>query len=444
VRREQLGALALALVVAACGRTKAPGGDDDDDTADAGDLGPDADVTGSASVTVTATGSGLPLDGVPVHFYGPDGAVLAETETDEDGLASAVIVPGSAVVALVPSIPLGASGIDARAVVGIAPGDEILLGGQRFPIGDVTPFTVHLPGNKAASSYVVQTPCGYFANAEPSVTVQFTEGCDPDPFAFLAVAWGKGPVATLAVADVSREDAEIVISDPWRAVEDLEVNLESIPTDVGQVFGGVFAAQVGTTGLPIDLTSDGTEDVDEDERLDLLAPGMLDHREVDLTFRPNQGVIGEQRLIVWTEDDAEELTLDASEALAPWVGIPYYDPASRTVGFSRTGDAPWDATYLHLQWSVETSPKTFQYGQLRVAFPPGATQVALPPFAGDLEDVLPPGAHINSAVLTTLESSAIDGWDDIRPRGLEPMFGEFARTLPAPSTTRIAHSPFEI
>jgi hypothetical protein len=124
--------------------------------------------------------------------------------------------------------------------------------------------------------------------------------------------------------------------------------------------------------------------------------------------------------------------------------VPFFEPASRTVGFTRTGDGDWDATYLHLQWSVETSPKTFQYGQLRVAFPPGATQIALPAFAGDLEDILPPGAHINSAVLTTLDSTAIDGWDAIRPQGLEPMFQEFLGTLAAPSTTRIAHSPFEI
>src|SRR5687767_5873410 len=111
----------VASLAAACGDVTGPS--QDGAPLDA-DLTIDAAQPGTITVTVLDFGSRAPLEDAPVSFFQPDGELADTILTDQDGVASAELLPGGAVVAFVRNtLPMGVGQTVGWAVLAVEPGD---------------------------------------------------------------------------------------------------------------------------------------------------------------------------------------------------------------------------------------------------------------------------------------------------------------------------------
>src|SRR5690349_4111728 len=99
----------LLALAAACGDVTGPGGGAGSDGGPDGGEPSDAAVPGTVTVIVLDyDGTRDPVIDTPVVFFDPDGSVAATEETDADGVASAEVLPGGAVLAFTTiDAPLG-------------------------------------------------------------------------------------------------------------------------------------------------------------------------------------------------------------------------------------------------------------------------------------------------------------------------------------------------
>lgn len=143
------------MAVAACG-----GGENR--KVDAGVTPDQQDIdapTAGDPVEITVTSAGVGIEGVRVHFQGPDSSVISTTMTDATGKASALMPNGGYVTAINPFASTGGTFVDIRTFAGVEPGDDLVLKDSLG--GQVTDVLVTFPtdNDNTVTQYVVFSPC---------------------------------------------------------------------------------------------------------------------------------------------------------------------------------------------------------------------------------------------------------------------------------------------
>jgi hypothetical protein len=437
-------ALLLSLV-AACGDVTAPGGGGGSDGGPDG--GPRADAPGPGSVAVTVLdpdGTRAPLEGVPVLFLEADGAEADTVLTGDDGVATAELRAGGAVIAFVTSaFPAGVSTPLTWAVLDVHPGDAITLGDRLTNSTPTETMTIELPVMEGAS-YQVYTPCGSFGEGDNVVQIGIRANCSFTDFSIAAYATvGEDVYAVTDTGLTFDADSNHVVADPWALVPAPDVTFEGLD-DVSIVFARWQRAILGGVNLPLaGYTDDGEVDGD----VLTLAPRRLDapeHVMLEVGMAAEQPGLGGQSLAVWSDGDEEEdLLVDAEELLLPWIGPPAIDQAARSVSWPHVGEGAWDATYFSFRWTA-TDGEVTSAGQWRVVAPPGRHELALPPLPEAYRDWLPAEIDtIDAAYVILFDSDALD-WDGARQLGLDPpSLFDYAGTLTEPATLRNSSSFFD-
>jgi hypothetical protein len=431
-RRLARLSLAALLALGACGRVKAPSADGGGGDGDGGGGEPDgATEPGEVRVTVLGTGNRRPLLGVPVAFFAPDGALATTVLTDAEGVAAADVASGSAVVAFIGDQDPSGPAREARAVLAVQPGDDIVLAGLRFPVQPaLNTVRMTLPGQPDASFYFAHNACGFFSLQQSAAadivvgSLEFYAGCQPDPFAFVAIAQGdSGPLASIVSRGNALNSVEVSSAGPWKPLVRVGVSMSQIPPEAGRLTATLAGISVDGQGLSVGLGASSADIVADTERRDVLHVADADDSSLllELTPRSNGGSglqFGSQRYVVRRTGTAD-LDLSGAALALPWVGSVAYDSDTGSFFWTQVGDAAWDASYLDLLWQkIEGNNATF--GIWSVVTPPGSSRADLPPIPAQFADWLPEGLQPVGVNATLMESSELAGYGEARQRGLDP------------------------
>jgi hypothetical protein len=444
--RMFLRAAAIAALAAGCGKVKNPGAGGVDGAP--GDGGDDTDAAVPGPVTVTVySHNGLyqPKAGVPVVFFQPDGTALATETTDADGVASADLLPGGAVIAFDGiDPPAGASGQLAWAVVGLKPGDHIPLGGGHYSGEPTESMTIQLPAMPESTLFAVITPCGYFESGTRDVVVQFYDWCDDSPTDIIGYTFVGEDRLVVTDDDITIDGGTThPVSGDWGNTATPDVTVEGLD-EVAAMAATWPTGRVGAHGLrvsPPGPVGDPFEDVTGDSltQTPLKVP-QPDFVLLDLLFRNVQQPLGTQEILQWREGDGDvdPVIVDLAELELPWVGSPVYDPTTRVLGWPQVGEGDWDATYLDVFWYA--GGKGGPSGEWRVMGPPGVHQVVLPPVPEEFEAWVPSEITSLYPQVILFDSDQHD-WDSARQLGFELRVNDHADHVEPPATIRYSSSP---
>ena len=433
----------FALAAAACGDVTGPGGGGRSDGGPDGGPDLDAAVPGTVQVTVLdVDGTREPLAEVPVLFYQPDGTLEDTVDTDGDGVASAELLPGGAVIALV-TLPVKAGLLQPQilATVGVKPGDEIVLGGRMDP-GPATGHTMSfdLPPIKAAvDQYVVESPCGESSSGAEPVAIPLHETCIGAPMSIVAYAVVGADRYVVTDTNIAVEnEAVVVVGGDWALVPSPDITTENLG-DASFLEQRWARAQLDGVTLELNLPNTGSEATSDQLTLTPQKVVQPDHVQLQAFIGSEQPSAGFQLWQIWSvgDGDDDDLVIDADDYRMPWVGKPAFDQATRRFGWARNGAGTWDATYLQFNWLSEG--KGGVYGQVFVAVPPGVHEVVLPEVPDEYKEWLPDDlAELNPGVIL-FDADGLD-WDQVRQHGVDPMRFDFTARFGEPTTMRYSTS----
>jgi hypothetical protein len=181
------------LATTACMGTLTTGDDD----------GTTGSATGSATpppqtVKITVRDGATPQAGVDVLFQNSNSSVVAEVATDATGVASATMASGNVTVARM--LASGSAAI--YTYVGVAAGDELVLGDPTDDTDTATPATISVTVPDGADGTVdVVSPCGTGQGTAPTVEVNVV-GC-PSSIMFYVTDGDNNSFALAAPESVS-------------------------------------------------------------------------------------------------------------------------------------------------------------------------------------------------------------------------------------------------
>ena len=434
----------LVLVsVAACGKVHLPGsgGDGDGDggrSDDDGGNGGDAAGPGPVSVTVLSfDGRRTPVAGAKVAFFAATGEHQATVDTDDDGSAISDLAPGGAVVAFVDGVPTGSVTLAARAVLGVEPGDQIVIGGELYQGGDQTAqMTLTLPVLTGAGSYSVYTPCGGFGSGSNVVPIYFHQSCDVDSFAYVALASGDaGPSFAAEEEAAVIPDGNYDATSTWQMTPTRPFRFTGVPDEASSVEVGVAAVRAGDQQLDVFLTRDSAPAAEE---MLTLRPERIPGYDETMVYglvRAEQPSLGVVQFARWLGAD-DSTDVDLAAVMLPWMGPVSLDTATRSLRWNVVGAGEYDATYVTLNASINDG--TFQEIQWYVVAPPGIEEIVLPELPDELAQYYLPDPENVYAYGQIVESSELDGYAGARQRGLDPSY--FPRLEPLGSVTRSSFS----
>ncbi len=398
----------------------------------------DAGMPGPVEVRLLSPNDGrTPIVNLPVVFLEPDGTLAATTLSDSNGVASAELLPGGSVLAFgQTTFP------DTRpwtwAVLGVEPGDVITLGGLKDSGPAIGEMTITVPARADATSYVVRSPCGFFGGSGGlDVTIEYYDVCADSPFPLVAVAYDTTSVlGTILVPSVVASDGSgYVVPGAWQAFAERPVRITGVPRGVMNAFAS-FGAGI-ESGVKVAVTLAGGAGGPVDGAIDLTAKWIdgLDEGRLEISVYDDAADVGYQSYRVWVPGGLGTATVDLTDLLLPWLGVPTYDAATRTIAWPHEGDAAWDATSVELLWQAGA-----MQGSWTILAPPGAHAIVLPEVPAAFAAWLPEDAVATDLVVRLFEASDLD-WDGTRATGFDRQ-GRVPRTyeIAGTPTVRESHS----
>lgn len=430
--------LFIALAAAAgCGKVRLPDSARTDGGGEA-----DAAVPGPVTVRVLSfDGRQAPLARVPVGFFDGDGVHQATVDTDDDGVATSDLAAGGSVVAFLGAAgPAGVAAQTARAILGVDPGDEIVIGGQPGLTGNpVNAMTVELPAVAGATpQYELYTSCGSYGGGSPSIMINFYAACDTETFSFAAVATGDDGRQYLREEDVATvPNGAYPATATWQAMPTRPFLFTGLPGEAGVVDARVIGVRTGDHQLDATLGNDG-QAVMEDmitlrpERI----PGY-DATMVRSEVRAEQPSLGYTAFFRSLGPD-DSTDLDVGAVMLPWLAPVTFESATRTFRTGLIGDQEFDATLLTVDASINDG-EVFRETIWFVIAPPGLEEVVLPEVPDDLaaDYVLPDPDNVD-AYGQIVESDQVEGYSAARQLGFQ-LFAE-PREAPVGSLIRFGFS----
>ena len=426
-------AASLLLAAAGCGDISTVSPD-----ATPADAAPDDPELGTVSVELRNpfSSNSVPLPGSTMLVVMPDGTVIGDDVTDDDGLASVDGVPAGAILLLFPEIPTGAPENFTIAVYDVGPGDEIHFGRDDAQGEMLGTMSIQLPAVKdPAPTYHASNGCDSEDSDTTTIPLTFYESCvdggDSD-----VLAWAVGQSGdVLAYLDVQRPFADAGNMDltavGWGTPDTIDVTLTDLPAEASSVSFQVHQ-MLGHNEYGF-LLSQNLDTPDPDMELSAKVPASFgDSTRINLGFSPNQSALGEQLLSHRAEGDVE-WALD--EELLPWYSSGIYSVEDRRMSWSRTAGREPDAHYVILQWVEED---TDVEGAWFTVSPPDREELALPPLPAEWEEHLPVAPAMSIVQLYAAESSVVDGYEAARLIGFDLVGEDPINDAPAGATMRLS------
>lgn len=422
--------ICIASILFGCGSVKDSGGPVDA----AVDAGPDADLTGMATVKteqVLAGGMvGAVAPDIDIVSTLPNNTVLETKKTGSDGTATIRVYPGGSVTAIYKhTTDMGA---DLISFVGVKPNDDLTFG-SRTIANNATQMSLgsqsySWPALANAVDYRVQTSCGSSFTPVPgtSSSIQEFNTCNKQPMdaLFFAVT-NVGGTQQLShfgfLSNMTFMNGVNRAIGGWQAFTTGTVNISGLPPEVtsvsGQwsvVFDGDREAFVGSfSGQLTGGTFIGNPQI-----------AQTGERLMAYVFIPRIGMAG-MTLIDSLTPGGNSQTV-SSPALPPFIQRSGSGPFTSTVITSAAlGQAAWfsvpsgpsstsDWQLLRMFWNrtVSGMPSGFNW---QVIMPPTQTNLSFPKLPPSLADFGPlPTDNISSSSVRHVEIPSVMGYDAAR------------------------------
>ncbi|HEY0476892.1 MAG TPA: carboxypeptidase-like regulatory domain-containing protein [Kofleriaceae bacterium] len=428
----------LLALAAGCGSVK------DSHLADA--PGPSLDsggvIRGTVRVTVLdAGGTGAPAVGANVVFLDPDGSLVKRVATDTAGKANADVLPGGSVT----SIALVSTQYQLQTVLGVKPGDDIVLGNKNGDGSVAGDFTITYPLFGGATSYSVVSPCGTIPFPAPATggppapaKISISNSCKRDPMELVVVAQGaNGPLSSIAKAGVPFvPGGSTTITGSYQGLRSVTVsytNINPIITNldmnrlIPDGFGFDSNQTMASPGTSLTMTVTGPQ----------AAGGQI--------FTQASGAAGQfQTVRQAIPGTAATYGLDVAATLLPWINSPTYDPATRklVVPLDTTGtsSAKPDIFAIGARYGrvdANNVSTTFTW----TLFGPEAADIVLPALPADLA-AIGPGATDTVTIFAAamFEADSVSGYDAIR-NDPNHALELYAGARPPAATVRTSRAP---
>jgi hypothetical protein len=270
--------------------------------------------------------------------------------------------------------------------------------------------------NADVNSYVVESPCGFFTGAgSTDVSISFWDECVGSPFSVVASAYTTNErVGVLLASNIMYvAGGSFVLPGAFTTYGDRAVQLTGVPAAVDSASGGF--GQVLEAGSKVAVSLDGDTSDRSGTTVDLNPQWIdgLDQGRLEIRFHPEAAGFGGQSVVTWVPAGDAPVSVTVADLLLPWLGVPTYDTATRTIAWPHEGTAAWDATRIDFGW--ETADER---GHWTVLAPPGAHSITLPEVPAAFASWLPDGLEVNYTEVDIYEASDLD-WDSLRPLGFD-------------------------
>jgi hypothetical protein len=430
----------IALGVGAgCGSVK------DSHLADAPGPGSDSGagvIRGTVRVTVLEPGgTGSPAVGATVVFLDPDGTLVKRGATDTAGKADADVLPGASVT----SIALfNTTQYQLQTVLGVKPGDNLVLGSKNADSTTAGDFTVAYPVAAGATTYEIVSPCGRIAFPAPAAggppaaaTITISNSCKRDPMELIVIAENAngllGSIAKTGVAFVPGGSTTITgsyvaprnVTVAYTNINPIITNLSMdrwIPDD----FGFDSNQAMATPGTSVTMNVTGPQ----------ASSGQI--------VTQVNGSAGQLQMVrQMIPGNAATYGLDIAATLLPWINTPTYDPANRklVVPLDTTGTSAAKpdifaigARYARVDASNVTTTFTW------TLFGPEATDIVLPALPADLAAIAPGAADtVTITGAAMLDADSVSGYDALRNSPNESI-ERYAGSRSSAATVRISRA----
>jgi hypothetical protein len=358
------------------------------------------------------------------------------------------VLPGSSVLAfirvLAPDQPIS---YHVRGILDLQHGDSIVLRG-RAPAASLETdgrMTFVLPEQESATGYSVYTSCGEgFGSDASAVTVRFRPGCHRSPMTVLALAdlpfpddWELGFPSILATG-IDRADGETVtVAGTWQDATTDPITLTDVPRSITSAYVLATYARGADDTVPVPERGEQVSPMTDSMVLSLpraTAPeAILLHIELGSGDRG----LGAQRIDWWIEGAGDGGLTTPTPPLLPWIGRVLYEADTRTFRWARVGEGTWDTTYVRTSWSARLDDAAIS-GTWIIAAPGDLDAVTVPEVPEDLRAWDPEHVTDMRASADLFDSDQVESQDQARQLGLDGLWPERARDLPAPSLVRLS------
>jgi len=418
--------LVLLLAVAACG-------DDGSHQLPDAPVPPDApiDAAPDSPVTLTITRDGQPIQGVEVYFLNPDDSLVAKVATNENGVASAIVLPGASVTAVDPFPREATKGAPApekllRTFAGVKPGDALQLTDHDEVGGE--PMRVELPIHFSADAYEVHSTCGstYMMDSPGSAFTPFAmiylDTCETTAdFVIEALSDGTkiGWFHKAEVAVSHGATIDLTAESYQDSVPEVTFSLTNVPAELwGADYDAWLLAGRGKVWqleyLPLDVVKGTATDTFQ------RAP-VPNTTAMFKTFLWSSSTPTIHELHTW-RPPAATTSIDAGARLLPeYSAGPELDSATRTVDWSvtATGQTP-DLVLAGIYVESNDTPAWYEW---EIVAPYGDSSLTFPKLPdGVLPFVADDSAYVDVYELTTAKVPG--GYDAVRAKMLDTLRGQ--------------------
>ena len=419
--------LALLVALCACGRLNfdAENGDGSSD----GDGG----VAFSGPASLTLLDPGGPIQARSIVFHNPDGSIAGIEQTGPSGIATHDVSADGmiTITGVINSLPGGSGGSSTRlyTIMGVQPGDSLVLGRTEDPWDIVGAVDVTLPGPVAgAAAYGVDIGCDQSFDADPAKvhSLELYPQCFRGATTFDVIAYAVDGNDNLlqfaAVKNVSVINNSLVkVAIPaWTSgTVTTAMNLGNAPATAGWA-DVKFDAVAGGVSFYADSDGDGFDNGSPASLSFDLPSGWADGIEYLLcVYHQAQGGTPAPDSISYIfhrqSGVPAQLDHDLSTLLLPVISSAQLDAAAApraTMAFTPDGDlSAADGGLAVISWE-DAQRNLYEWW---IMFPPGQTDIMTPELPDFLADHRPsPSSQFRPIKVAVVDGDFIDGYDDMR------------------------------
>jgi hypothetical protein len=341
------------------------------DVAQAADVALDAP---SGPVMVNVSNGGVGVTGITVYFQNADSSLVSETTTDSSGNASAVMVAGGFVTALVPQSaslrPAAFQQVQIETTAGVKPGDSLVIETQAPVVQQTVNFTAAFSTLGSGASYELFTTCpntNGILQVDSDHLLDVLAANTTCTTANVAV-WSQSAGGVLVATDTAVAiSANVALATTYVAPNQVTASYSDVPDGITGIFAGQALHTIAGTLLApapdAELTVAGGAATGLLNQTVL--PGAKALTTTSLDF--GVGAIGEQEIIELAPVSASYALDVGANELHPYTTRLVYSVATHSASWTEGAvgiDPDFQLSYLDItrgentwEWSV-AAPRT--------------------------------------------------------------------------------------
>lgn len=427
----------LTVAAVGCGEVSNP--PDSDGGPDGPPDGPPAaqpvKVRVSAVATDGSAGTGQPDSAAIAVFVGPDGNVIKQGQVNQQGEAEAMAPEGSTLQTIQISEPtLTSRRVFVVTFHDVKPGD-VLNSGLPRTLPDNRGTSTTMTGSfitNAAYSHTFFTECGSTTSAGPDAALTLQDGCHGPIVDVLGIQTSTAVPPLPARYAISKPaygaGGTFNLNNTWQNMANFAITVSNLPEDITGLTlrRSTFMRAGAAAAIAPQSVSLGDPPAGAGSGSVLYAPTAGVRAAVFAELSKATGFL--HRLEVQTDGISSTQTIDYNELSVPWINTLSYVGAERKLSWTETasGSGVPDVRVAASTFRYTRGEITYNVTMYDIARPAAATSMVfagLPATYAEFDPAQQTGVTSTIAILSYVDQSNLNGYDDARKYGLSAISG---------------------